>query len=68
VKHSVIGRDVIIGKGAVIEDSVILANVVVAENAVLKHVVVDKFARIIHKKELIGTPDRIIYVKRKDVI
>lgn len=68
VKHSVIGRDVVIGKGAVIEDSVILADAEIAENAVLKHVVVDKFARIVHKKELIGSPDRIIYVKRKDVI
>jgi len=68
VKHCVIGRDVKIHKGAVIEDSVILSNSIIRENVHLKNVVVDKFAKINHKVELIGTPDQIIYVKRKDII
>ena len=68
VKHSVIGRDVEIHKGAVIEDCVIMADTVIADNVHLKNVVVDKFAKINHKVELIGTPDNIIYVKRKDRI
>ena len=68
VRHSVIGRDVEIHKGAVVEDCVIMANTKISDNVHLKNVVVDKFARINHQVELIGEPDNIIYVKRKDKI
>ncbi len=68
VRHSVIGRDVEIHKGAVVEDCVILADVKIHENVHLKNVVVDKFAKINHRVELIGETDKIIYVKRKDII
>jgi glucose-1-phosphate adenylyltransferase len=68
VIHSVIGRDVEIHKGAVVEDCVIMANTKIHDNVHLKNVVVDKFAKINHQVELIGEPDNIIYVKRKDKI
>lgn len=68
VKHSVIGRDVEIHKGAVVEDCVIMANTKIYDNVHLKNVVVDKFAKINHKVDLTGSPDKIIYVKRKDNI
>lgn len=68
VKHCVIGRDVEIEQGAIVEDCVIMANVKIGDNVHLKNVVVDKFAKINHKVELIGSPDSLIYVKRKDKI
>jgi len=68
IRHSVIGRDVVIQKGALIEDCVIMANTTIGENVHLKNVVVDKFAKINHKVELIGSPEKIVYVKRKDKI
>ncbi len=68
VRHSVIGRDVEIHKGAIVEDCVIMANTKILDNVHIKNVVVDKFAKIMHQVELIGEPDNIIYVKRKDKI
>lgn len=68
VKHCVIGRDVEIHKGAFIEDSIIMANTTIHQNVHLKNVVVDKFAKINRQVELVGSPNKIIYVKRKDKI
>ena len=66
VKHSVIGRGVIIKPGAVVEDSIVLADSIIDAGVVLKHVVVDKQAVVSKIKELTGSPDQVLYVKRQD--
>lgn len=68
IVNSVIGRGVVIKKGAVIKNSIILPGAIIGEDVHIENVVVDKKARIVRKKELIGHPDQPLYVKRNDKI
>ncbi len=68
IYNSIIGRGVNIKKGAVIKNSVILPGAFIGEDVHIENVVVDKKARIIRKKELKGTSDTPLYVKRNDKI
>lgn len=66
--NSVIGRGCVIKKGAVVKNSVILPGAIIGEDVHIENVVVDKKARIVRKKELIGMPEQPLYVKRNDKI
>ena len=68
IHHSVIGRGCVIEKGAVIENSVILPGAVISEDAHIVNQVVDKKAKILHKKEIIADIDNPGYIKRGDVL
>jgi glucose-1-phosphate adenylyltransferase len=68
VKNSIISRNVTIRKGAVVKDSIILPGSYIGENAKLDHVLVDKYAIVHHVKELKGTNEAPVYVKRRDRI
>ena len=68
IENSVIGRGVVVKKGAVIKNSVILPGAYIGEDVHIENVVVDKQARIVRKKELIGLSDHPLYVKRNDKI
>ncbi|MDO4312337.1 MAG: glucose-1-phosphate adenylyltransferase subunit GlgD [Eubacteriales bacterium] len=68
VENSVLGRGCTIKKGAVVKNSVILPDVVIGEDTVLENVVVDKHAKIIHVKEVKGTPENPGYIRRGDTL
>ncbi len=68
IKSCVIGRNVIIEDGAVVKNSVLLSGAFVAKGAKLNHVIVDKSAMISNVKEIEGTEEKPIYVRRKSVI
>lgn len=68
VNNSIIGRSVIIEKGAIIKNSIILNGAHIGENALLDHVIIDKNAEIILKKELIGTLDKPLIVREGNKI
>ncbi len=68
VINSVIGRNVIIKEGVVIKDSVILPDSFIDKNVKLNYAVVDRKAIVTHIKDLKGTPENPIYVKRGDRI
>ncbi|MCH3960693.1 MAG: glucose-1-phosphate adenylyltransferase subunit GlgD [Solobacterium sp.] len=68
VKDSIISRNVTIRKGAIVKDSIILPGSYIGENAKLDHVIVDKYAIVHHIKELKGTNEAPVYVKRRDRI
>lgn len=68
VINSVLGRNVVIKKGAVVKNSVVLSEAFIAPNAKLDKVVVDKGAIINHVKKLEGSDTTPIYVKRRDRI
>ena len=68
VEHSVIGRAVHIGKGAVVRNSVILDHATIGDGVTVDAQIVDKYAKIIHTKELIGKPDHPGYVHRADTL
>lgn len=66
--NSIIGRDVVVKPGAVIKDSVVLTGSYISESTHLENVVVDKEAKIIHKKEIIGSKSKVQYIKRGDIV
>ena len=68
INSSIICRDVKVGKGSKITNSIIMSGVEIGENVVMDHVIVDKYAKIIHKKELFGTKEQPLYVKQGDSI
>ena len=68
VIDSVIGRNVIIKKGVVIKDSIVLPDTFIDKNVKLNCAVVDRKAIVTHIKDLTGTCDNPIYVKRGDRI
>jgi len=68
VKDSIISRNVTIRKGAIVKDSIILPGSYIGENAKLDHVLVDKYAIVHHVKQLKGTNEAPVYVKRRDRI
>ncbi len=68
VENCVLGRNVVIKKGARVTNSIILADSYIGENATLDYVVVDKDANVFHIKELIGTKENPIYVQRFGII
>ncbi|MFI3283997.1 MAG: glucose-1-phosphate adenylyltransferase subunit GlgD [Erysipelotrichaceae bacterium] len=68
VINSIIGRNVVVQKGAIVENSVILPGTFIGADAKLKNCVVDRHAIINHIKRLKGTPEEPIYVKRRDKI
>jgi glucose-1-phosphate adenylyltransferase len=68
VVNSVLGRGVIIDKGAVILNSNILPGSKIGKGIHLDHVIVDKNAVVEKVNELKGRSDAPIYVKRRDRI
>lgn len=68
VINSVIARNVIIKAGAVVKDSVVLPDTLIDRNVKLDCAVVDRKAIVTQTKDLIGTKDNPIYVKRGDRI
>ncbi len=68
VENSVIGRGVIIKKGAFIKDSVVMADSSIGQNVLLEKVVVDKDVVIKHAAEITGTEESPAYIKRGDQI
>lgn len=68
VENSVVGRGCQIKEGAVVKNCVILPDVVIEEGVHIENQVVDKHARILHVKELIGDPERPGYIRRSDIV
>ena len=68
VKNSVIGRQVRIGKGAGIKNCVILGHTTIGDGVHLENQVVDKWAEVIHMKEIIAPSETPGYIRRDDRI
>ncbi len=68
VDRSVIGRSVVIKKGAEIKNSIIMAYAVIEEGVHIENAIVDKWAHIIHAKNIKGEPDAPQYIKRSDTL
>ena len=59
---------VVIEEGAVVKNSVICSEVTIAKDTVIENQVVDKYASILHAKEIIADPENPGYVKRLDTL
>lgn len=68
VINSVIGRNVVIKEGTVVKDCVIMPDVLINKNVKIENAVVDRLAMITHKKELKGSDEQPLYVRRGDRI
>ena len=68
VINSVIGRNVIIKEGAFVKDSIVLPDTFIDKNVKMDHAVVDRLTIITHVKDLRGTDEEPIYIKRGDRI
>ena len=68
VENCVIGRGAKIGKGAVVRNSIVLAYTEIGEGVHVEHQVVDKWAKIIHPKNVIAAEDQPGYVRRSDIL
>jgi glucose-1-phosphate adenylyltransferase len=68
VENSIIGRSVVVKKGAKIKNSIIMAYAVIEEGVCVENAVVDKWAHIIHAKEIRGTEEHPQYIKRRDTL
>jgi glucose-1-phosphate adenylyltransferase len=68
VINSVIGRNVIVKQGAIVKDSVVLTDSFIDKNVKLDCAVVDRLSIITHIKDIKGTKDKPIYIKRGDRI
>lgn len=64
VENSILSRKVIVKEGAVINNCIILTDCVISEDCHLENVIVDKYAKIIHVKELIGDVDNPVFIKQ----
>lgn len=68
VEKSILGRNVEIGKGAVVKNCILLSGSKVSAGAHLENVILDKEARVEKHKELIGDEVTPLYVKEGDVV
>jgi len=66
VENSILGREVTIGKGAVVKNCVIFSGSKIAPGAVLENVIIDKRAKVEKKLELKGTETSPLYIKEGD--
>ena len=65
VKNSIIGRRVIIGKGAEIENCIIMQGAEIQENVTLKNVIIDKNNIIEKGKELKGDSEFPLVIEKR---
>ena len=58
----------VIKKGAVVRNSVVLAEVTVGEGVHVENEVVDKWAKLVHKKEIVSPAEQPGYIRRNDTL
>lgn len=63
VKNSIISRDVVIGEGAVVEDSIIFTKAEIGKDVKIRYVVADKHSKLVTKKKIVGEKDKMIYIE-----
>ena len=68
VENSIVGRGVTIKKGAVIKNSIVMAHCIIEEGVHVENAVVDKWAKIVNAKNIIGTELQPQYIKRRDIL
>lgn len=68
VENSVIGRGVEIKKGAIVRNCIIMGHVIIEEGVRIENMVVDKWARITSKQNIVCPDDEPGYIRRMDII
>jgi len=68
VKHSILGRGVIVEKNAVIENCIILSNSHIYQDSKVTNAILDNEVSVLNTKNVEGKPKYPLYVKRGDQI
>lgn len=68
VENSIIGRGVKVKRNAKVKNSIILPYAIIGPEADVHYAVVDKGARILTVKQIGGSKEKLVYVKRRDVV
>lgn len=68
IVNSIIGRKVVIGKGASVKNCIIFNGSKIAAGAVLENVIIDKGARVEKQIELSGNLDEPLYIQEGDIV
>lgn len=68
VRHSIICRDVKVGKDAVVEDSIVFSNVSIGDKATVKNCVIDKYSIITARHAIEGDGKTPIYLKQGAIL
>lgn len=68
LENCVLGRGVTIRKGCKIKNSIILPDSYVSENTTINYAVIDKKVEVRNAKNINGTRDALVYIKRRDRI
>ena len=68
VENSILSREVVVKDGAVIKNSIILTDCIISSDAHLEYVIEDKYSKVMHAKEIIGTKEDPVFIKQGDVI
>jgi glucose-1-phosphate adenylyltransferase len=68
IENSVVGRGVVIRKGAVVKNCVVMGHSVIDENVHLENLVVDKHAHITANHDLRFPENEPGYIRRQDII
>ncbi len=68
VENCILFRGTKVSRGAVVKNSILMQDTLVESGVYLDKVVTDKNVKIIDTKELIGTIDKIVYVKKNGVL
>lgn len=68
VYNSIIGRDVEIGEGTVLEDCIVMSHSHIGKNKRLKGLVIDKYVSIEKIDKIMAEPGDILYINRNDRI
>ncbi len=68
IENSIIGRGVVIKEGAVVKNSIIMAYSKIEAGVHIENAVVDKWAHVIHAKNIKGEVGAPLYIKRQDTL
>ncbi len=68
VENSIIGRNVHIGKGAVIRNSIILSYADIADGTYIENAVIDKWVKVKKVNKIVSQSVTPAYIKRNDVL
>ena len=66
LQNCILGRGVKVEKGSVIKNALLLPNTYVGPYSHIEYAILDKHSRVEMKKEIIGTKDNLVYIKRRD--
>lgn len=66
LENCILGRGVKVEEGAVIKNSLLLPYSYVAPYSHVSYAVVDKYARIVRRRDIVGDAEHLAYIRRRD--